>query len=319
MADKASLAETLKRTTVEVLPDPLDGNALAERLAAEPQALCIVNTKAHAAELFAKLRERAGTAEGVYHLSTNLCPAHRRDALATILKRLAEDQPCRVVSTQLIEAGVDIDFPVVYRSLAGIDAIAQAAGRCNREGRLATGPVTVFTPAERAFLGSGFIRQTGETAASVLRRHGHEPLSLSAITDYFQRLYHAKEHVLDGKNILGMAKSTREGFSAQFREIASAFQLIEDPGEPVVVPFGGEGRKLCDALTGHFPADVTLLRRAQAYTVNALPKTIQALKAQGAIVPATGREGLWVMVADTSYHAELGVSNSEISAEQLIR
>jgi CRISPR-associated endonuclease/helicase Cas3 len=111
------------------LPDAL----LLQRLSAAEQVLCVVNTTKHAARLGTAL---AG--EGTYHLSARMCPVHRSEVLAVIRARLAGGLPCRVVSTQVIECGVDIDFPVVYRAMCGLDSLAQSAGRCNREGALGT-------------------------------------------------------------------------------------------------------------------------------------------------------------------------------------
>ena len=136
--DQAALFAALRRVEV-VRVGRLGDEALADLIAAEHAALCIVNTRRHAAELYDALVARGGPA-GCYHLSTFMCAQHRRDQLAEIRRRLRDSQPCRLVSTQLIEAGVDVDFPAVYRAPAGFDSLAQAAGRCNREGSRAARP-----------------------------------------------------------------------------------------------------------------------------------------------------------------------------------
>lgn len=128
--DAASLFAALRRVEVQPIKRLLDG-PLAERIAAEAAVLCIVNTRAHAVQLFAKLLEPRDE-QGCFHLSTWMCGAHRRSVLAEIRERLKCGKPCRAVSTLLVEAGVDLDFPVVYRAAAGFDSIAQAAGRCIR-------------------------------------------------------------------------------------------------------------------------------------------------------------------------------------------
>ena len=142
IADPQRLYTDLKRTEV-TLAGKLTDAALAARLDGHEQVLCIVGTKPQAQAVFTLLQER----EGAFHLSTNMYPEHRRRVLGTIRQRLADRLPCRVVSTSLIEAGVDVDFPVVYRAMAGLDSIAQAAGRCNREGGLPEpGRVVVYEP-----------------------------------------------------------------------------------------------------------------------------------------------------------------------------
>ncbi|MEK6677597.1 MAG: CRISPR-associated helicase Cas3', partial [Planctomycetota bacterium] len=146
--DPPRLFESLKRVEVERL-GKLDDNAVVERLRLHEQALCVVNTRAHAAKLFTALRDVQKISDCVFHLSASMCAAHRTDVLDEIRGRLNphDPKPCIVISTQLIEAGVDIDFPIVYRAMTGLDSIAQAAGRCNREGRLDSGVCIVFRPA----------------------------------------------------------------------------------------------------------------------------------------------------------------------------
>ena len=146
IADPAALYAALRRVNVRDAGKLCD-ELLVERLAAEPRVLAIVNTRPHAAKLFAALSRTAGN-EGCFHLSTLMCGAHRRRVLAQV-RDAARVGPCRVVSTQLIEAGVDLDLPVVYRAEAGLDSIAQAAGRCNREGRLPGLSITYVFQAEQ--------------------------------------------------------------------------------------------------------------------------------------------------------------------------
>ena len=119
----------------------LDDDTFAQRLNAERQVLCVVSTRKQAQNVFEKIK-----GEGAYHLSTFMVPAHRRAVLTEIRQRLKDEMSCRVVSTSLIEAGVDVDFPVVYRAEAGLDSLIQAAGRCNREGKHPISPLYVFKP-----------------------------------------------------------------------------------------------------------------------------------------------------------------------------
>src|SRR5690606_21017912 len=125
----AHLYEELKRVEVEWLRRPVEDEEVASRFADRPQMLCIVNTRAHARALF----ELIADLPGARHMTTLMCARHRREVLASLRRDLANGQPVRLVATSLIEAGVDIDFPEVWRAAAGLDSVAQAAGRCNRE------------------------------------------------------------------------------------------------------------------------------------------------------------------------------------------
>jgi CRISPR-associated endonuclease/helicase Cas3 len=136
------LYAALKRIDVERIPDPVSDDVVAARFTEQPQMLCIVNSRAHARLLFEAIRQLPGAT----HLTTLMCPRHRRVALTKIREHLKNGAPVRLVATSLIEAGIDIDFPEVWRAAAGLDSIAQAAGRCNREARLTRGRVVVFEP-----------------------------------------------------------------------------------------------------------------------------------------------------------------------------
>lgn len=261
--DPRRLYAALKRTDVVDIGEQADA-ALLERLLAQRQVLCIVNTRAHARELF----EMLGEAEGHYHLSAAMCPQHRTEVLKRIVSGLDGGDLCRVVSTQVVEAGVDIDFPVVFRSMAGLDSIAQAAGRCNREGRLeGRGRTFVFRSGRVA--SERFLVDTCNVAAQVLPIHP-DALALDAIDHYF-RLYYwdqssrwDRDRILDEFHFLG-----EPDFPCSFGFAAAArrFRLIEDSGKPVIVPIG-EGRELCERLRRQAPLPSgRLLRSLQRYTV----------------------------------------------------
>jgi CRISPR-associated endonuclease/helicase Cas3 len=132
--DPPALYAALKRVVVEQRPGPTDDGVVASGFAAQPQMMCIVNSRAHAYDLFQRIR----ALDGAVHLTTLMCPRHRRAVLDRVRQQLRDGEPVRLVATSLIEAGVDIDFPEVWRAMAGLDQIAQAAGRCNREGKLVT-------------------------------------------------------------------------------------------------------------------------------------------------------------------------------------
>jgi CRISPR-associated endonuclease/helicase Cas3 len=283
-----------------------DDAALAERLNGHDQALCIVNTRRHARELFELVRGSPGS----HHLSARMCPVHRTEKLAAIRQTLADGQPCRVVATQLIEAGVDVDFPVVYRASAGIDSIAQAAGRCNREGRQYRGQVFLFHPGPHG-LARGFLSRCAQVAEGTLRRHS-DPLSLTAVADYFRNLYDVEPGRLDAKDILGRIEELAESLTFPFREVAHDFLLIDSDMVPIIVPWKSEGRDLRDAaLAGHF--DSFPWRRLQRYTVQVYPEEFRELTRRGAI--STVRERLHFLAVDAFYREDIGLENPDLTLD----
>lgn len=263
------LYETMRRVTVRDL-GPMPDADLASRLAGHPQVLCIVNTRRHAAELYALLSK----SEGSLHLSALMCPEHRSEVIQAIRQRLKTGEPCRVVSTQLIEAGVDLDFPVVYRALAGLDSIAQAAGRCNREGKQAAGGQTfVFTPPEHP-APAGFLRDTAQSAAEVLPLHADDPLSLAAVRRYFELHYWKNTSATDVKRILDcwpreQPRRSEDLFGYQFRTCSESFRFIDSAYQPVIVPWGERGRALCEELRHIYDpaAQRRLARKLQRFIV----------------------------------------------------
>jgi CRISPR-associated helicase Cas3/CRISPR-associated endonuclease Cas3-HD len=183
------LFERARRTEVE-WPDferPLTWSELASELMEEDQVLCVLNLKRHALALHAELQGRK--AEGLLHLSTNMCPAHRLEVLNEVRARLDRSEACRLVSTQCVEAGADLDFPAVYRALAPLEAIAQAGGRCNRNGRNRVGSVKVFIPEEEAYP-DGTYRQAAGITRLLLKKHGSLNLDdPSVYADYYRQFF----------------------------------------------------------------------------------------------------------------------------------
>lgn len=259
------LYKKLERVEVRDL-GRLDDPTLVQRLANEDRALCIVNTRGHARRLF----EQLGEAEGSFHLSALMCPQHRTERLQTIRDRLGNDESCRLVSTQLIEAGVDIDFPTVYRSLAGLDSIAQAAGRCNRNGTLTPAKGRLYVFRSQHIRSEAFFAETASCADQLIPLYD-DPLSLRAIEHYFQLYYWEQSARWDAKRILEeMHVHNRKTlpFAFAFEEIARRFKLIEDSGVAVIIPWRKEGSTLCEELRSTANPDRRLLRRLQRYSVN---------------------------------------------------
>lgn len=274
--DTDSLFATLKRVSLQDI-GPQSDNRLATKLATHGQVLCIVNRRKHAQELFQKL-EPHGNA---YHLSALMCPQHRSKILNTVRQRLESGNPVRLVSTQLIEAGVDVDFPAVYRSLAGLDSIAQAAGRCNRNGRLANpdgtpahGSTYIFTAEDQK--GEAYFRETAQVTAQLLDQHP-DLLSREAIHAYFDLYYYQQKTRWDEKQILENYRldgaQRHCPFRFHFRKVAESFRLIESYQVPVLIPYDATGQSLIAELANEFkPVTRDLLRRLQRYTVQISPK-----------------------------------------------
>ncbi|WP_195276783.1 CRISPR-associated helicase Cas3' [Anaerotruncus rubiinfantis] len=257
----------------------LSDDALAARLNGHEQALCIVGTRKQAQTLFHLL-----STEGSFHLSTLMTPSHRRAVLENIRARLKENLPCRVVSTSLIEAGVDVDFPVVYRDEAGLDSEIQAAGRCNREGRRPTeaSMVYLFTPnsAYTAHLPHSLQRPL-QVAQEVTR--GRRALDApETIEQYFTALYRYSGSELDQKEIVPALEAGARTASFPFRTVADAFHLIENDTRAVLIPRGKEA----DALASQLRAGQRsrgLFRQVGQDSVNIYQKHFEALLARGAL------------------------------------
>jgi len=299
--DPAALYETFKRVDTAKLPTLAD-DELAERLNEYRQVLCVVNTRKHARQLYELLSDKAGH----FHLSALMCPAHRTEVLDRIRAALANGEPCRVISTQLVEAGVDIDFPVVFRSIAGVDSIAQAAGRCNREGKLSeNGKVFVFTP--EAGLPPGYFRQTAETTEAVLRHHS-DPLSLSAVHDYFRQLYWLKGAALDQHQILADLSEGAKAGDFPFRVVAEKFKIIEEGMVPIIIPWNGKAERIVEELRySVFPAAAA--RKAQRFTIQVYPQVLYGLLNAGSVECL--HEQYNVLINRDLYREDLGLCPEE--------
>lgn len=273
--DPVSNFERLRRVRFEFL-GKVDAGELGARLAEHSQVLCVVNSRREAQETYLAL----AAVGDAFYLSTYLCPAHRAQVFEKIRARLRDGRPCRVVSTQLIEAGVDIDFPVVFRAAAGIDSIAQAAGRCNRNGQLnELGAVYLFEGERPA--PPGFLRRTAQLGAEILATDV-DPLHPDTVARYFKRLYRYEGDGLDARNILTDLIERDEAFSLQFpfEEIAERYKLISSEQVAVVVRFDGTVPRLLSELEfGGAPRRT--LRKLQPYTIS-IPKRIASeLQARG--------------------------------------
>ena len=302
-----TLFDALQRVDVH-LPDDFNAHRswqeIADDIRRHDCVLAIVYTRKDARELFDLLRD-----EDAVHLSALMCAEHRSAALKGIRERLdarrdgTSTRPLRVVSTQLVEAGVDLDFPVVYRALAGMDSIAQAAGRCNREGKLGSrGQVHVFTPLQPPPL--GLVLQGYQTTIELARTAMlADPLAPATFRKYFDLLYGKGD--LDSNDILGLLKPDR----AAFRTAAEKFRLIDDAGETIIVPYAPNGSNANSPVhtwLGALKKDGNakwVRRKLQRFTVNVPRKQFDKMVEQGEVEE---RAGLWLAL-DSRYDPFFGL------------
>ncbi len=315
------LFQSLRRTRISNL-GTMDDEALLARLRSHDQFLCVVNTKQHCADLFDRLHQSVG----VYHLSTHMCPAHRARTLATIRERLKDGLACRVVSTSLVEAGVDVDFPVVYRAMAGLDSILQAAGRCNREGKRICGDVFIFQTSEQ----NRHMLQRVYATQDVLDV-GLEPDSLDAINRFF-RIYQSRKSdrlrsadSWDDKKVMTCFdyrhNPTNEAspWALQFATAAERYRLIETEQTTIYVPYDDQARSLLAELDQlRDPPSRRLLRRLQAYGVNVYEPVLRELLGRGRAVRHAA--GVYVLrEGEDAYDPDRGVrSDGADDPERLI-
>ncbi|WP_432452138.1 CRISPR-associated helicase Cas3' [Agarivorans sp. QJM3NY_29] len=312
--DPTKLAVELQRVEVNIVPSnkKTSWEELALQLLAEDCVLAIVNTRRQARELFSLLPDDASR----LHLSAQMCAAHRTATLDEIKLRLCEKRegrdmrPLRVISTQLVEAGVDVDFPVVYRAMAGLDSIAQSAGRCNREGKLeGLGRVVVFNPPELPPV--GFIRQSQQATLQLLNTGAlAEPLAPEAFKRFFRQLNNQGSRDKHGINQLLLAKQdlATAAVTIQFREAAEKFRLIDNCGIAVVVPFLPQGVDKSPIIQWiqmlkADPSQKWLYRKLQRYTINLPEEFAKQLHRAGVLYQEAG---LWV-VEECNYDPRFGV------------
>ncbi len=273
--DVPGLFAALKRVIVQKAAGKLSDGDLADRMADAEQALTIVNTRRHSRALFAAIEGQPGARL----LTTALCAKHRRVVPDKIRADLKDDRPCWLVATSLIEAGVDVDFPLVLRAEAGLDSIAQAAGRCNREGkrRVEDSLVVVFEPSDHKPLPA--LNRQADAGRSVLRRFD-DPLGPPAIEDYFHELYWVRgEKALDEKRILDLIAERTGNFDFPFETIAGLFRLIDETMLPVIVPWDDKAKRAI----GQLPFALrTSARKLQGYVVPVPRKARMGLVVVGA-------------------------------------
>lgn len=300
MENVGELFQFFKRVTFDI-DGETDYAEIAKKLDECEQVLCIASTKKEAEKIFELLDGEA------MYLSTNLCPAHRREIIREMKTRLRDGKPCRVVSTSIISVGVDIDFPVVYLQYTGLDSLIQGAGRCNREGRqsLQKSRAHIFWTKESKK--SLFMRKEKQVTDMVRKKYNAEEMTEpSAISNYFKTWYQSNEGNLDYREIEKLAQSL------SFAEIGKRFHLINESTKSVFIPFDEKARNIKEQLMlGNRSRQ--LMRAAGAYIINVRYSKAQGqsdfmkLLTQGQIEMFPGDENLAYLVNTEDYDAKLGL------------
>ncbi len=348
VSNTQKLFEDLKR--VEVIDKTKVGgwsfdeiaNLAIDEMEDSNSCLVIVNTKKAAEEIYKYCNENI--THRVIHLSTNMCPAHRKEILAELRTLLDDNEPLICVSTQLIEAGVDVDFGSVIRFTAGLDSIAQAAGRCNRNGKRDIGSVYIVNPTNENLDKLPSLKIGKENTERLLIEYKDNPeyfdndlINPKAMQQYFQYYFFDRkgemDYPLSPKNIgqdtslldllAQNTKATKDYhrvnnaapniyFKQAFMSAAQAFEVIDAPTQGIIVPYGDKGKELINGLCSvtNIKEQMKLLKEAQQYTVNVYPHMLDKLKQSGAIHPAqTNIDVLDVLYLQAEYYDnEFGLS-----------
>jgi len=348
ISDGKTIFKNLKRVEVinKIKPSgweiPEISQLAIEQISKKLSCLIIVNTKKNAREIYEELIQH--TAFPVYHLSTSMCAAHRMASLNEIREKLKESKPIICVSTQLIEAGVDVDFGTVIRFVSGIDSIVQAAGRCNRNGKRPSGKVFVINPKSESIDSLHDIK-TGSDISMRIFEELHNPKSglpndlihPQVMERYFQYYFYNRAVEMDynvdvgrndtllnllSNNSISVSEYSREHdkepqmyFRQSFATAGNVFKAIDAPTQGIVVPYSKNGKKIVADLFSQFAVEqqYKLLQKAQKYTVNTFPNEIKKLAEQKAVreVPEIG---VLVLNDLRFYHPQFGLS-TEIKTE----
>lgn len=299
-----NLYDSLKRVTLivpEQLHDQLSWEELARDLIQYRQVLCIVSDRKSCRELYGLMPPNT------IHLSALMCGQHRSETISLIKGKLKNNEPIRVVTTQLVEAGVDIDFPIVYRAIAGLDSIAQAAGRCNREGRLPEkGKVIVFNPYKQ--VPRGLLRKGADIARSILNERHKDPLHYDLFERYFQEWYW-KANSLDSKNIIKLLSAGQRECDIYFRTAADRFKMIDDSQQKNILVRYGDGVQLIELLKIKEP-DRVLMRKLQRYSVMVYNHEFDEMLSRGSIEEVY--PNIYALTSEMEYSQEIGLVVSPV-------
>lgn len=309
--DPERLFQITQRVTYDWrIEEPVSYRQIAQELISSSQGCVIVNLRAHAKKLFHILEEAVSEAEseGIFYLTSDLCGAHRSKVLDVIKERLEDGKTCYLVASQCIEAGVDLDFPVVYRALAPLESIIQAAGRCNRNGDSADGKMVVFLPEEERLYPPGSYYQRASVCVKTLAsRHPIDCYNLKHIEEYYEILYSNGD---GDKEKLKRALKDRN-----YRKVQEAYHLIESGGAQVIVPWREESELFHFLLEEYEKTGLTrnLIRRARPLAVSSYDEE----KVRECCIPLLFRtygkeseaETEWYLLGNRKcYHEKLGLN-----------
>lgn len=304
----------LKRTDIhppQSMEHPGNWDGIAEELKQHEQVLCIVNTRRDCYDLFRSMPEET------IHLSALMCGRHRSAIIRLIKLRLRKGLPIRVISTQLVEAGVDIDFPVVYRALAGLDSIAQAAGRCDREGKSTSqgklGQVYIFIPPKPA--PPGLLRKGEDRTRELLTISDIDLQHPDTFRLYFELFYGALNST--GKDWLYnlLVRDANPDLSFQFRTAGQEFRLIEEEGKVIFVLYG-ESRKWLKQLRTFGPTQLNL-RALQRYSINLSKPNFDRARSEG-LLEDIWKEEYWCWIPQYDRRIGVDIFGSGWSSNDLI-
>lgn len=304
---EAQLHDKLRRVELDINNEPQTYDEIARQIAQHDRVLCIVNTRKDAKELYERLPQEGLT----LHLSRMMYPAHVRETIETIKTALQDDrqQIIRVVATQLIEAGVDIDFPVVYRQEAGLDSILQAAGRCNREGKLGISTTHVFSLRGEHQLPSGYISQANNARLNMVGQF--DWFAPATMRNYFAQLF-ARTQSFDKKQIGTLLYKPNE---MQFQEAAERFRLIEDETTSIFIKCD-HSNAFIEELRHKGPS-YPVLKKLSQYAVSVRQKDFMILQNAGALEEPF--EGIWILSQESQYDDKVGlVTDNQWLEETLI-
>ncbi len=329
--------EQLKRVKInnQVRPEGWSEEKITElaleELEEKGSCLVVVNTKKWAQKLYERCAEQVNEGE-IFHLSTSLCPAHRKEILAEVRKRLDDKSPVLCISTQLIEAGVDVDFNSVIRFLAGLDSIAQAAGRCNRNGNLPTAEVTVVNPEEEQIDMLEDIKIGRENALRILDdEEDANLLNPEVMRQYFRYYFYDRADLMSyplnekqagrtdtllsllGDNHLNIGRTEPLQLRQSFKAAGRAFKAIDAPTQAVIVPYGEGKEIIADLCADYEPSKAyDLLKQAQQYSVNVFPNIWRKLKEAQAVHPVQPGEEIYCL-DEQHYNENFGLSIEIVS------
>ena len=295
-------------------PLRLSTEELAERLGEHESFLCIVNSRKDAARLHAALKAQDKSSEGLIHLSRRMCSAHIQERIEEIRHRLKDGEPVRVVSTPLVEAGVDLDFPVVYRAMAGLDSVMQAAGRCNREGRMAEpGEVYIFRLTDVTDIPGEMSWAQGALEDLLDRLSEQGAPQRAEIERYYQAFYNdvnsfdnkktQKEDKRVSPLLWDVDDKRCEGLRFEYETASENFRYIENQDTPIVIPYGDAGKAIIKKLQNNLPLTRQEYRQMNRLTVGLKQK--DCLTLEGSI--SVNDSGIAYLTDDKLYSTETGI------------